>query len=302
MLLGAMQLRVYLGELIAKAAEEDAVSEDLRQAFGRWLTVREDCALSQVSAQEITALLGQEDLSKNELLQQIDRVSEYLEKRSFWVIGGDGWAYDIGYGGLDHVLASGENINVFVMDTEVYSNTGGQASKSTPAGAVAKFAYNGKTARKKDLGLMAMSYGHVYVAQIAMGADMNQTIQAITEAESYDGPSLIIAYAPCISHGIQTGMSSSIHEEKKAVDCGYWQLFRYDPRLAEEGKNPFYLDSKKPTQPYTDFLEGELRYAQLKRSSPERAEKLFDSSFRHAVRRYRIYKQLAERPDEEHMF
>jgi pyruvate-ferredoxin/flavodoxin oxidoreductase len=195
---------------------------------------------------------------------------------------------------VDHVLSTGDDVNIFVMDTEVYSNTGGQASKSTPAGAVAKFAYNGKPVGKKDLGLMAITYGNVYVAQIAMGADLNHAVKAIKEAESYPGPSLIIAYAPCISHGIKTGMSTSIYEEKKAVDAGYWHLYRYDPRLLEKGKNPFRLDSKKPSRPYRDFLNGEVRYTQLLNSDPERGEELFSLSQKNAEQRFEAYKKLAE--------
>ncbi len=218
---------------------------------------------------------------------------DFLVKRSIWIMGGDGWAYDIGYGGVDHVLASGADVNLFVMDTEVYSNTGGQSSKATPTGAVAKFASAGKRMRKKDLGLMAISYGNVYVAQIAMGANMNQTIKALTEAEAYKGPSLIIAYAPCISHGIRSGMGTSIAEERKAVDSGYWHLYRYDPDLRKEGKNPFILDSKKPERPYRDFLTGEVRYTQLMNVYPELAEKLFEESETHARERYETYLRLA---------
>ncbi|WP_293983104.1 thiamine pyrophosphate-dependent enzyme, partial [uncultured Clostridium sp.] len=218
---------------------------------------------------------------------------EYLMKRSQWIFGGDGWAYDIGYGGLDHVLASNQNVNVLVFDTEIYSNTGGQSSKSTPTSAIAKFAATGKRTKKKDLGMMAMTYGYVYVAQISMGADKNQTIKAITEAEKYDGPSLIIAYAPCISHGIKVGMSNSQEEEKKAVECGYWHLYRYNPELKAEGKNPFILDSRDPSKDYKDFLMGEVRYASLAKALPEEAEKLFDKSAKDAEERLRIYKKLA---------
>jgi pyruvate-ferredoxin/flavodoxin oxidoreductase len=215
-------------------------------------------------------------------------------KRSHWIIGGDGWAYDIGYGGLDHVLAMGDDINVLVMDTEIYSNTGGQSSKATQTGAVAKFAAAGKKIRKKDLGMMAMSYGYVYVAQIAMGANMNHTIKVMTEAESYKGPSLIIAYSPCISHGIKTGMGTSMAEEKKAVESGYWHLYRYNPMLKEEGKNPFILDSKEPTKPFKDYIHGEIRYSQLMNVFPEAAEILFDTSEKHAKERYETYKRLNE--------
>ncbi|MDU1443884.1 MAG: thiamine pyrophosphate-dependent enzyme, partial [Clostridium cochlearium] len=206
---------------------------------------------------------------------------------------GDGWAYDIGYGGVDHVLASGEDINIFVYDTEVYSNTGGQASKSTPTAAIAKFAASGKKTRKKDLGMMAMSYGYVYVAQIAMGADKNQTIKAMQEAEAYDGPSLIIAYAPCINQGLKIGMSASQVEQKRAVECGYWQLYRFNPALKEEGKNPFSLDSKEPDwSKFQDFLMGEVRYASLKKAFPEVADKLYAKTEQDAKDRYESYRKL----------
>ncbi len=218
---------------------------------------------------------------------------DYLSKKSQWIFGGDGWAYDIGFGGLDHVLASGRNVNVLVFDTEVYSNTGGQASKATQTGAVAKFAAAGKSIKKKDLAGMAMSYGYVYVAHVAMGADMNQCIKAIAEAEAYDGPSLIIAYAPCINHGIKSGMSTSMEEEKKAVKAGYWHLYRYNPALKSQGKNPFVIDSKAPdTDEYINFLMGEVRYNSLMTQNPERAEELFDSAVENAKNRYDYLKKL----------
>jgi pyruvate-ferredoxin/flavodoxin oxidoreductase len=221
-------------------------------------------------------------------------LKDYLVKQSVWIIGGDGWAYDIGFGGVDQVLAMGDDINMLVLDTEVYSNTGGQSSKSTPTAAVAKFAAAGKKTRKKDLGMMAMSYGYVYVAQIAMGANMNQTIKAITEAENYKGPSLIIAYSPCINHGIRTGMGTSIMEEKKAVESGYWHLYRYNPELKEQGKNPFILDSKEPSKEYKDFLKGEVRYTQLANVFPDIAGKMYDIAEKHAKERYEKYRNLAE--------
>ena len=222
---------------------------------------------------------------------------DYLRKKSMWVFGGDGWAYDIGFGGLDHVIAQNEDINIFVFDTEVYSNTGGQASKATPAGAIAQFAAAGKSIKKKDLAGIAMTYGYVYVAHVAMGADYNQCIKAIAEAESYHGPSLIIGYAPCINHGIKGGMSIAQTEEKKAVEAGYWHLYRYDPRLAAEGKNPFQLDSKAPTASYKDFIMGEVRYNSLARSNPERAEKIFDGAVENAKHRYDYLVELAKRED-----
>ncbi len=230
-----------------------------------------------VSALEACGCEAGKDILKNK---------DYLSKKSMWVFGGDGWAYDIGFGGLDHVIASGEDVNIFVFDTEVYSNTGGQSSKATPTGAIAQFAAAGKEVKKKDLAAIAMSYGYVYVAQIAQGADYNQCIKAISEAESYNGPSLIIAYAPCINHGIKGGMSQAQSEEKKAVETGYWHMFRFDPRLALEGKNPFQLDSKAPTGSYKDFIMSEVRYSSLARSNPERAEELFNSAAASAAKKY----------------
>ncbi len=212
-----------------------------------------------------------------------------------WIIGGDGWAYDIGFGGLDQVLASGENVNILVLDTEVYSNTGGQMSKATPLSATAKFAASGKRTPKKDLGMIAMTYKNVYVAQIGLGANMNQAVQAMAEAESYNGPSLIIAYAPCINHGIN--MSGAQDEIKRAVASGYWNLFRYDPRLLHDGKNPFRLDSPAPSMNYEDFLKGEARYTALERLSPQLAEKLFEESKKCAMERYEMYKHLASQTE-----
>jgi pyruvate-ferredoxin/flavodoxin oxidoreductase len=220
---------------------------------------------------------------------------EYLTKKSVWAFGGDGWAYDIGYGGLDHVLASGKDINVLVLDTEVYSNTGGQASKSTVTSAIAKFAASGKDTKKKDLGMMAMSYGYVYVAQVALGSDYNQTLKAIREAEAYDGPSLIICYCPCIEHHMKKAMGQSITEEKNAVEAGYWHLYRYNPDLKKAGRNPFTLDSKEPKGNFQAFLMGENRYASLKLSFPEKAQELYDKAERDANERYQSYLTLANR-------
>ena len=211
-------------------------------------------------------------------------------KRSQWIIAGDGAAYDIGFGGLDHVLASGKNVNVLVLDSEVYSNTGGQTSKATPVGAVARFAVNGKSVKKKNLALMAMSYGYVYVAQVSMGANMQQLLNALTEAESYDGPSLVIAYAPCIAHGVN--LSKCMEEERRAVESGYWQLFRFNPALEKAGKNPFILDHKAPMVEFTDFLMGENRFASLKNSDPERAEKLFHEGEQDSKKRLAFYRKL----------
>ena len=234
------------------------------------------------------------DCEACKLALEILKDKDYLAKKSMWILGGDGWAYDIGFGGLDHALASGEDINVLVFDTEVYSNTGGQASKSTPCGSVAQFAATGKATKKKDLAGIAMTYGYVYVAQVAMGADMNQCIKAFSEAESYHGPSIILAYAPCINHGIKGGMGISQVEEKKAVAAGYWNNFRFDPRRADEGLNPFQLDSKAPSASYRDFIMGEVRYNSLLRAFPDRAETLFANAEKYATERYEKLKKMAE--------
>ena len=226
------------------------------------------------------------------ICQQILELKHYLIKKSIWIIGGDGWAYDIGFGGLDHVIASGKNVNILVLDTEVYSNTGGQSSKRTPIGAVAKFASAGKRVRKKDLGAMAMTYSYVYVAQVAMGANHNQYFQAIKEAEAYNGPSLIIAYAPCINHGIKGGMGLSQMTEKQAVESGYWHLWRYNPTLPEQGKNPFILDSKEPDwSKFQEFIHKEVRYTSLLKTFPKEAEELFAASESDAKWRYDTYKR-----------
>ena len=251
----------------------------------------ESTAESRMAADALlAAVVG----DKSDEAEFIRNNKEFLTKKSVWAFGGDGWAYDIGYGGLDHVLASGKNINMLVLDTEVYSNTGGQSSKATAAAAIAKFSAGGKVTKKKDLGLMAMSYGYVYVAQVAMGADPAQTLKAIREAEAYDGPSIVICYCPCIEHGMKASMGLSQIEEKKAVECGYWHLYRYDPRLKEEGKNPFQLDSKAPTGDFQQFLMGENRYASLKLSFPEKADALYHKAANDAKERYEGYVKLAK--------
>lgn len=272
------------------------IDDELNQAFKQWLEGKDDPKESKAAAGVIIPKLDKQldNERGSEILKEIAELKDYLIKKSIWIFGGDGWAYDIGFGGLDHVLASGENVNVLVFDTEVYSNTGGQSSKATPTAAVAKFAASGKKVRKKDLGMIAASYGYVYVAQVAMGANMNHLIKVLREAESYDGPSLIIAYAPCINHGIRTGMGTSIRQEKRAVDSGYWHLYRFDPRLKEEGKNPFVLDSKEPTEPFMDFLNSEVRYTSLKRTFPEEAEELFKAAEQDARERYEKYRKMAE--------
>ena len=240
----------------------------------------EDGAANKTAAADFKAALSAAKVSgeAEALVKELLEDADYLAKKSFWAFGGDGWAYDIGFGGLDHAIASGEDINILVFDTEVYSNTGGQSSKATPTGAIAQFAAAGKETKKKDLASIAMSYGYVYVASIAMGADYNQCLKAFNEAESYHGPSIIIAYAPCINHGIRGGMGISQTEEKKAVAAGYWNLFRYDPRKVGTDESAFSLDSKAPTADYKEFIEGEVRYSSLKRANPERAEKLFDKA------------------------
>ena len=231
---------------------------------------------------------------KDEVAYAVEE-KDHLVKKSVWLFGGDGWAYDIGYGGLDHVIASGADVNILVFDTEVYSNTGGQASKSTPTAAVAQFAAAGKRTKKKDLGMMAMTYGNVYVAQVAMGANMQQTLTAIKEAEAYNGPSIVIAYSPCINHGLRCGMNCVQTEIKKAVEAGYWQMYRFNPALKNEGKNPFILDSKEPTGDFREFLKGETRFAALERSFPEAAEALYEKCEAEARERYQKYVELANK-------
>ncbi len=263
--------------------------------FEAWIAGVDDATASKAATLQILPLFGKDlgDERANQILSEIEDLKDYLIQKSVWIIGGDGWAYDIGYGGLDHALASGKNINVFVFDTEVYSNTGGQSSKSTPVAATAKFAAAGKRVKKKDLGLMMTTYGYIYVAQVAMGADKNHTLKAIKEAESYDGPSLVIAYAPCIAHGISAGMGRTQNQEKEAVLSGYWHLWRFDPRVAEQGKNPFSLDSKAPTKSFQDFLKSEVRYTALQKSFPDVAQELFDEAEKQAQERYQSYLRMA---------
>ncbi len=271
-------------------AAKDKVTRETAEAFDAWLAADEMETSKEASKAVITAL----EKEKNGVAKDILALKQYLVKKSVWIFGGDGWAYDIGYGGLDHVLASGEDVNVLVMDTEVYSNTGGQASKATPIGAVAKFAASGKKIRKKDLGVMAMSYGYVYVAQVSMGASQSQYLKAIREAEAYKGPSLIIAYSPCINHGLRQGMGKTQQQGKFAVDSGYWHLYRYNPALEEEGKNPFTLDSKEPQwDQFQSFLKSEVRYTSLQKAFPEEAAMLFKSAQENAKWRYDSYVRMA---------
>ncbi|ELC8386304.1 pyruvate:ferredoxin (flavodoxin) oxidoreductase [Clostridium perfringens] len=289
MFLGVKAIRERLVDLAGKAIEA-GVKLEAKEALEAWIAEVDNGEGTRDRADAVVAALQGET---NEFAKEILKDQDYLAKRSQWIFGGDGWAYDIGYGGVDHVLASGEDVNILVMDTEIYSNTGGQASKSTPTAAIAKFAAAGKRTKKKDLGMMAMSYGYVYVAQIAMGADKNQTLKAIAEAEAYKGPSLIIAYAPCISHGLKAGMGNSQLEEKRAVECGYWAMYRFNPMLKETGKNPFSLDSKEPTGDFREFIMGEVRYAALAKAFPEAAEALFEKTERDAKERLENYKKLA---------
>ena len=269
----------------------ESVSADVKTLYQEWLDNKNDGDRSRELSDKIMAAIENSD---NECDKKVKSLGQYLVKRSQWIIGGDGASYDIGFGGLDHVIASGKNVNILVIDTEVYSNTGGQASKATPLGAIAKFAAAGKRIRKKDLGLIASTYGYVYVAQVAMGASDAQCLKAFREAEAYDGPSIIIAYAPCINHGLKVGMGKSQAEEAKAVECGYWHLWRYNPELEKEGKNPFTLDSKEPNwDNFENFLKGEVRYASVMKQYPEEAEQLFAAAKENAQWRYNNYRRLA---------
>ena len=291
MFLGQKTLR---NRVIAKVKDlnETTDNADVKAAIAEYLDTVDDGNANTPATEKLVAAL---EACGCEAAKDILASKDYLRKKSQWIFGGDGWAYDIGFGGLDHVIASGQDVNIFVFDTEVYSNTGGQSSKSTPTGAIAQFAAAGKEVKKKDLAGIAMSYGYVYVAHIAMGADYNQCIKAIAEAEAYNGPSIIIGYAPCINHGIKTGMGTAMAEEKKAVQAGYWHLYRYNPTLKKEGKNPFIMDSKAPnTDEYKNFLMGEVRYNALARQNPERAERLFDNALANAKDRYDYLTRLSK--------
>jgi pyruvate-ferredoxin/flavodoxin oxidoreductase len=290
MYIAVNQIRGKLADLMQEALSLD-IAPALKEAFQEWLDGKDGAEASKAATAKILPLLAGQD---GPVVKEIADKKDFLVKKSQWIFGGDGWAYDIGYGGLDHVLASGEDVNVLVFDTEVYSNTGGQSSKSTPTAAIAKFAASGKKIKKKDLGMMAMSYGYVYVAQIAIGADQNQTIKAIREAEAYKGPSLVIAYAPCINHGLKGGMQNSHIEQDKAVKSGYWQLYRFNPDSQKEGKNPFTLDSKEPTGSFRDYLLSEVRYASLKQLFPDHAEELFKKTEEDAKERLATYKKMAQ--------
>ena len=285
------KMRNRVTGFVKEAIECDKVSADVKALYQEWLDNKEDGAKSRELSDKILAAIENSDA---ECDKKVKSLAQYLVKRSQWIIGGDGASYDIGFGGLDHVIASGTNVNILVIDTEVYSNTGGQASKATPIGAIAKFAAAGKRIRKKDLGLIASTYGYVYVAQVAMGASDAQCLKAFREAEAYDGPSIIIAYAPCINHGLKVGMGKSQAEEAKAVECGYWHLWRYNPELEKEGKNPFTLDSKEPNwDEFENFLKGEVRYASVLKQYPDEAEELFAAAKENAQWRYNNYRRLA---------
>ena len=291
MAIGDEKMRDRLKGIVTEAAASAEVAPEVKDLYNQWLENYNDGDKSRELSDQIQEAIAE---SNNPYDLQVKALAKYLVKRSQWIIGGDGASYDIGFGGLDHVISTGKNVNILVLDTEVYSNTGGQASKATPLGAIAKFAAAGKRVRKKDLGLIASTYGYVYVAQVAMGANQTQTLKALREAEAYDGPSVIIAYAPCINHGLKAGMGKSQAEEAKAVACGYWHLWRYNPELEKEGKNPFTLDSKEPNwDGFIDFLKGEVRYASVLKQYPNEAEELFQAAKANAQWRYNNYRRLA---------
>ena len=295
MAMGNKQLRASLAMNLNTLIGAD-VPADAKAAFQEWLDGADDAAASKEAAKKVKAAIADltsDDADTARIIADVKSKESFLAKKSQWIVGGDGWAYDIGYGGLDHVLASGENVNVLVFDTEVYSNTGGQASKATPTAAVAKFAASGKNVKKKDLGMIAATYGYVYVAQVSMGANKNQFMKALVEAEAHDGPSLIIAYAPCIAHGLKAGMGKTQEQEKLAVEAGYWHMWRFNPALAEQGKNPFVLDSKEPTGDFQAFLSSEVRYTSLQKTFPEEAERLFVKAEQDAKERYESYVRMA---------
>ena len=296
MFLAADQMRKKIASNMESLISMD-IAEEYKEVFKNWLENKDNGELSKVSSREVEAILAENNIENEEakvLVEEIRERADFLVKRSQWILGGDGWAYDIGYGGLDHVLASGQDVNVLVFDTEIYSNTGGQSSKSTPAAAMAKLAASGKKTKKKDLGRMMMSYGNVYVAQVAIGADKNQVVKAMLEAEAHNGPSIIIAYSTCISHGLKKGMGFSIRNMEEAVKAGYWHLYRYNPELKEQGKNPFSLDSKEPQGSFRDFIMDQVRYAAIAKQFPEQAEELFQMTEEHARQKYAELKKLAE--------
>ena len=284
-------MRLRIENLMRQALVLNDFSDELKELFKEWIEVKDDGDKTKELQPKLMELLKS---NTTPLATEIASLEKYMVKKSIWVFGGDGWAYDIGFGGLDHVLAMGQDINVLVLDTEIYSNTGGQSSKSTPMAAVAKFAASGKRIRKKDLGMMLTNYGYIYIAQVAMGANQGQFLRALKEAEAYKGPSIIIAYSPCISHGLKKGMGSAQWEEKQAVESGYWHLWRYNPALEEEGKNPFILDSKEPDwSKFSEFLGREVRYTSLEKSFPEESADLYVAAKESAQCRYKSYLRMA---------
>ena len=295
MALANKKMRLRLESLLQKVIACDCSCDEMKALAQEWIDNKDDADKTKEIAEKMKPFIAAGAEKGHELAKQLDELSHYLVKRSQWIIGGDGASYDIGYGGLDHVIASGEDVNILVLDTEVYSNTGGQSSKATPLGAIAKFAASGKRVRKKDLGMIATTYGYVYVAQIAMGADQTQCLKAIREAEAYPGPSVIIAYAPCINHGLKKGMGKAQAEEAAAVACGYWHLWRYNPALEAEGKNPFTLDSKEPEwDKFNDFLKGEVRFLSVLKQYPDEAEQLFAACQNMAKKRYQSYVRMSK--------
>ena len=297
MVMGNKKMKERVAILLQEVINTPEAPEEYKAAAAEWIEKKDDAEETKRLAKILKPYIAAGAEKGCATCQELKTLDHYLVKRSQWIIGGDGASYDIGYGGLDHVIASGEDVNIFVIDTEVYSNTGGQASKATPLGAIAQFAAQGKRIKKKDLGMIATTYGYVYVAQVAMGADNAQTLKAFREAEAYHGPSLIIGYAPCINHGlkIKGGMGRSQAEEARAVDCGYWHLWRYNPELAEQGKNPFSLDSKEPDwSKFRDFLLGEVRYLSVQKAYPNEAEELFAEAEKMAKQRYKSYIRKAQ--------
>jgi pyruvate-ferredoxin/flavodoxin oxidoreductase len=290
MAVATRKMRERVAKLMQDGLTCTCCSDSQKELFKLWLDNSEN---AEITTDVYNKLLPTLEQCGCDVCKGLFENRQYIIKKSQWIFGGDGWGYDIGYGGLDHVIASGENVNILVLDTEVYSNTGGQASKATPVGAIAKFAASGKRIRKKDLGMIATTYGYVYVAQVAIGANQSQYLKALKEAEAYNGPSLIIAYAPCINHGLKLGMGKTQEEGKRAVECGYWHLWRYNPELAEQGQNPFTLDSKEPDwTKFQAFIDGEVRYNSLKKAFPDEAAQLFAASEENAKWRYKTYLRM----------
>jgi pyruvate-ferredoxin/flavodoxin oxidoreductase len=295
MVLANKKMKARVQALLKEMIASDKVSAEYKEAAQAWIAGQDDADASKAAAAALLPHIEASAAAGCPVCAQLKELSHYLVKRSQWIIGGDGASYDIGYGGLDHVIASGEDVNILMLDTEVYSNTGGQSSKATPLGAIAKFAASGKRIRKKDLGMIATTYGYVYVAQVAMGADQSQCLKAIREAEAYPGPSIIIAYAPCINHGLKKGMGKAQAEEAAAVACGYWHLWRFNPALEAEGKNPFTLDSKEPQwEGFQDFLKGEVRFASVMKQYPAEAADLFEACEEMAKKRYQSYVRMTK--------